>query len=71
MNKEQKYVRINRNVTKDGPPFWLLSEAGGTSYLASQCTGHSGLEKDLSNGWIIKHCWEDCYQIVLVLERIK
>lgn len=68
---EQKYVKYDRNITRDGPSFWLYGDGCSDSYMASQCQGRSGLEQDLKTGWIIKHCWEDCYQIVFILERMK
>lgn len=49
MRIEQKYVRYAPSKGRD---MWLLGESGGDSYLASQCQGNSGLEKDLNNGWI-------------------
>lgn len=63
---DQKYIRMSRTC---GSTMWMLDEGCGTSYLASQCKGSSGLEKDLEDGWIVKHCWEDRYQIVFLLER--
>ncbi len=63
---EQKYVRITRSMIGN---LWILGPSGMDSYLASQCQGNSGLEKDLDNKWIIKYCWEDSYQIVFLLER--
>jgi len=60
----QKLVRVTK-----GSDMWLLGPSGGDGYLASQCKGNSGLEKDLSQGWYVKHCWEDSYQIVFLLEK--
>lgn len=66
--KEQKYIRVARSLGFDS---WLLGDSVGGSYLASQCSGNSGIEKDLDSGWLIKFCWEDKYQIVFILERNK
>lgn len=68
MRKEQKYIRFPRSPGSD---FWILGPSGGSSYLASQCEGRSGIEKDLSDGWIIRFSWEDDHQIVFILERNK
>lgn len=60
----QKYV----SCTKSGD-MWLLDRDAGPSYLAAQCRGQSGLEKDLEDGWIVRWVWEDRYMIVFLLER--
>ena len=57
----QKYVSIRTGE--------LLGPSGSDTYLASQCKGHSGIEKDLANGWIVKWCWQDRYYIVFILEK--
>ena len=65
MKVEQKYQRVgNGNPASND---WILGESGGDSYLASQCRGNSGLEKDLRDGWLVKAIWEDKYQIVFLL----
>jgi hypothetical protein len=64
---EQKYICMRK---KNVSGMWLLAESGGTSYLASQCEGESGLEKDLAHGWIVKAFWEDRTRIVFLLERM-
>lgn len=63
MRPEQKYVRFTRCNGS------LYAESAGTSYLASQCPGHSGLEKDLRAGWIVLFCWQDRHQMIFLLER--
>ena len=62
---EQKYVRFSR------PYQSLYEESASDSYLASQCKGNSGLEKDLANGWLVKLYWEDQYQMIFLLERFR
>lgn len=49
---------------------WIIGDSAGNSYLFSQCSGNSGIEKDLKNGWIIKHIWEDSRVTNILLERI-
>jgi hypothetical protein len=66
---EQKYVNVS--IGRMNRSRWLLGDRGDPTYLASQGGGHSGIEKDLKDGWIIKYCWEDGEQIVFILERIK
>lgn len=63
---EQKTVTHRKNLTSD---MWIYGESAGDSYLASQCAGNSGLDKDLSNGWLVKWIWEDRYLIVFLMER--
>lgn len=61
---EQKYVRYSFGYNG-----WLLGDAGGSSYLASQCPGNSGLEKDLASGWFVKAFWQDHMYVVFLLEK--
>jgi hypothetical protein len=63
--KQQKTVSIMRSPGYD----FIMGESAGDSYLFSQCKGNSGIDKDLSNGWMVKHIWEDSYAIVILLER--
>lgn len=62
---EQKVVT---HLKREVGGMWLLGESGSTSYLASQAMGQSGIEKDLSVGWIVKGFWEDRDRIVFLLE---
>lgn len=63
--KRQKTVSIMRSPGYD----FIMGPSAGTSYLFSQCKGDSGIDKDLSGGWIVKHIWEDRYAIVILLEQ--
>jgi hypothetical protein len=62
--REQKTV----SVWKPGD-MWLLGASGGPGYLASQCKGDSGIDKDLEAGWLVLGFWEDRHQIIFLLER--
>ena len=63
---EQKYVRHSKSGK-----LWLTAESAGSSYMASQCRGDSGLEKDLAAGWWVRFCWEDEWFFVFLMERKK
>ena len=65
----QKVVRFSKSDLGHKDGMWLLGESASDSYLASQCKGNSGLEKDLSKGWLVMNVWEDKYQIVFLLQH--
>lgn len=54
---------------RKGDGAWLLRSSGSASFLLSQCDGRSGIEELLSDGWIIRFCWEDTDDIVFIMER--
>lgn len=61
----QKYVHFRKDRTN----LWLTGPGASDSYLASQCSGNSGLENDLEAGWIVRFCWEDSWMIIFLLEK--
>lgn len=63
MKRQKVYVQM-RSPGRD----FIMGESAGDSYLFSQCKGNSGLEMDISTGWLVKHIWEDSYAIVILLE---
>ena len=65
---EQKTVTHTKS---EHAGMWLLGPSGDTSYLASQCKGQSGIDKDLAAGWIVKGFWEDRYMVLFLLERAR
>lgn len=60
----QKTVR----VCKSGN-MWLLGNSGSDGYLASQCKGKSGIDRDINGGWKVIGFWEDKYQIIFLLQH--
>lgn len=62
--KKQKTISIMKS-----PGYDFIAGCGlGDSYLFSQCKGNSGIDRDLNNGWIVKHIWEDRFAVVILLE---
>lgn len=64
---EQKTVTHRKGSGPDD--MWIYGPSAGDSYLASQCKGNSGLDRDLAAGWLVKAIWEDRHLIVFLMER--